>query len=522
MLLRRPFGRRRVARAGRRSELRTLAESIGRAIANQPREQRVLVLSLRYWTTHVALESILAQALRLRGADVRLLTCGGGLPMCEVGWSRRDAPYPCDRCGYHTDRVAHESGMTTYRLADGLPWGDDGRRAPLSAGDPPPEVIGEIVRSSAMFVKSADPERTPQGRNAVGEFAISHQGIERAAEKVLDDFQPDVVLVNNGLFAAEAVVRRLAEQRGARVPSYDAGPRPNTLVFSQAEPVSGYDMGKAWGKIRERKLGPEQESRLDALMKERRVVHERGHEPEATDAASVRELLRISPEHYVFALFSNVTWDTASSGRERGFDSLIDWVVACVRQVEHLRNTTLVLRAHPGELAIGTSEPMADLVKKRIPRLPANVRVVAPDERLSSYALLDIADGVLAYTTTVGLEASQQGLPVIVAADAHYRSRGFTVDVDDETELAGRLRERPPRLSSEQHELARRYAYMYFFRLMIPFPAVSFEDRPLAVPTSAEALMPGRDPYLDFICDHILDGGDFLVPDELVCPTNDG
>jgi hypothetical protein len=38
------------------------------------------------------------------------------------------------------------------------------------------------------------------------------------------------------------------------------------------------------------------------------------------------------------------------------------------------------------------------------------------------------------------------------------------------------------------------------------------------VPKSAEELLPGRDPYLDFICDHILGGGEFFLPSELALP----
>jgi hypothetical protein len=74
----------------------------------------------------------------------------------------------------------------------------------------------------------------------------------------------------------------------------------------------------------------------------------------------------------------------------------------------------------------------------------------------------------------------------------------------------------PP--TGEQMELARRYAYAYFFRLMTPIPDVvkmtsySFarvtEERP--------ELGSGADPYLDLICDRILDGEPLSTPPELV------
>ncbi|MGI8512963.1 MAG: hypothetical protein ACR2NH_10105, partial [Solirubrobacteraceae bacterium] len=57
---------------------------------------RVLVLALRGWTGHNAVEAVLARALQMRGAEVALLTCGGGQPICEQGWGRRVSPRPCD------------------------------------------------------------------------------------------------------------------------------------------------------------------------------------------------------------------------------------------------------------------------------------------------------------------------------------------------------------------------------------------------------------------------------------------
>ena len=35
------------------------------------------------------------------------------------------------------------------------------------------------------------------------------------------------------------------------------------------------------------------------------------------------------------------------------------------------------------------------------------------------------------------------------------------------------------------------------------------------MPSNREALLPALDPYLDFVCDRILGGGDFVLPDEL-------
>src|SRR3954447_735856 len=83
--LRRPLDRAWYVRFGRIREL----ERLGASVAGTPppsNGRRVLVLSLRVWVHHTAYESVIAQALRLRGADVGVMTCGGGQPICELGW----------------------------------------------------------------------------------------------------------------------------------------------------------------------------------------------------------------------------------------------------------------------------------------------------------------------------------------------------------------------------------------------------------------------------------------------------
>ena len=174
---------------------------------------------------------------------------------------------------------------------------------------------------------------------------------------------------------------------------------------------------------------------------------------------------------------------------------------------------TLVVRVHPAEQSWGTRQPVSDALGSGT--LPDNVRIVGPADPISSYALLGLSDLVLTYASTIGLEAAVRGLPVVVSAKTHYRGCGFTIDAASHEEVE-RCLEAAAAPTAEQVELARRYAFTFFFRCMIPFPTVeTVEGRLTAVPSDREQLLPGRDPYLDFVCDRILDGEEFVLPDSL-------
>ena len=110
-----------------------------------------------------------------------------------------------------------------------------------------------------------------------------------------------------------------------------------------------------------------------------------------------------------------------------------------------------------------------------MPDLPPHIRLIGPKEKVNTYDLMELSSLGLVYTTTAGLEMALSSIPVIVAGRTHYRSRGFTIDVNTWEEYFQRIQEviQTPalqRLSAGQAELAWRYAYLFFFVYTLPFP----------------------------------------------------
>jgi len=522
--VRRPFDRLWYARSGRLRELGMLGASLARTGPRASSGKRVLVLSLRMWTHHTAYESVIAQALRLRGAEVAFVTCGGGQPICEVGWGRRNAPRPCDRCAWFTDRVARQGRLNHLRLADRFPWGASPERAPLGLNGDKLGPDDAPFASTAWFTKSGDPTYTPNGQAVASDYGVSVTGVEAAFGQIVDDFQPNAVFALNGLFASERAIRAAAADRGVRVVTYEVAPRRDTLLFAEGSAAPEMVTDALAEDQRQRALSSAQAQALDELLLMRvsgASSHERyfdgslDHEGDA-----VHRALALPARARVVSAFSNLAWDTALLGQDVAFGSQFDWLARAATAVSNLEDTILVIRVHPAESRWGTAQPVEAELVKRIPALPRNVRLIGPDEPLSSYGLLAISDLVLTYTSTVGLEAAVRGIPVAVSGRTHYRARGFTIDVDSPHRLDRAIMDAQT-MGADQIELARRYAFAFFFRLMIPFRHVrSIDGRLAELPLSASELLPGRDPYLDFICQRILDGGEFFLPPELAVPSD--
>jgi hypothetical protein len=514
-----PLDRRKLRGLAPLDRVRRLADSVA-AAALPVTGPRVLVLALRGWPNHCALETTIAQALRVRGADVALLTCGGGQPACEMGWGREAYPRPCDRCAWYTGEAVAASGLRGYRLVDAFAWGPDGRRAPRR---PLPATIDPSWAAQVSvpwFLKATQTEHVPDAAQVARDYAVAASAVEESATAVLDEFAPDVVFAVNGLFCSERVVSALALQRGSRVVTYEMGPSLNTLFLSADRPACDYDTTALWEQVKHRPLTAAQRTAITGVLEARaagRGAHESYFEATVADPDGLRAELALPPGGRVLSLFTNISWDSAALGHDVGFASMVDWIVETVRMAEQVDDATLVVRIHPAEARWGTNEDIEAAVRGRLGELPANVRIVAAAQPLDSYALLGLTDLALVYTTTIGLEAANLGVPVAVAGTTHYRGRGFTHDVERPEQQLALMRATGLQASAEQHELALRYAFTFFFRALIPFGIVpQGGGGVVSLPTDAAEIAPGADPYLDLVCDRIADGGLFAVPDELI------
>jgi hypothetical protein len=211
--------------------------------------------------------------------------------------------------------------------------------------------------------------------------------------------------------------------------------------------------------------------------------------------------------------FRDVAWDTAASGIRAAFPSMFDWLEETIHFFEKREQDLLIIRVHPAEIQMkGTArDRVDDFIRKRFPSLPPHIRIVPPEDKLSSYSIIPIADVILIYTSTIGLESAILGKTVITAAQTHYADHGFTIDCRSLEEYSSALVD-SKRLAEFNANaavvaLARKYAYLFFFKQMVPFPYVTFEG-PKYLPrlklNELDDLAPGRDPHLDAICEGIL------------------
>jgi hypothetical protein len=145
------------------------------------------------------------------------------------------------------------------------------------------------------------------------------------------------------------------------------------------------------------------------------------------------------------------------------------------------------------------------------------VRMIMPDQELSSYTLMELATVGLVYHSMAGLELACKGRATVLAAGSYITGLPFVHTVDraaDYEALLDGLTELPAgAVFDEVARLARRFAFGFFVRYPIDFPLVKMRSPVWGQPTwhDPAELAPGADPGLDR-CVRILLGGEPVCP----------
>jgi hypothetical protein len=484
--------------------------------------KRVTILTPRDWASHVQWEGMIAQALRLRGAEVQFVTCGGGLEVCDRVNTYEGPPMPCRSCTRYVHDSIDAHGFDRQPLRPGWEQEDPGDWPELDElgldelfhvehdGLPLGQLISIPVR---WFLMRSMLDDDPLAPLTTRRFLRSARRIAQGIEWALDAQKPDVVLLLNGLFLFESIASALCRRRGIDVVTYERGFLPDTLLFHRSQPENLYDVSGLWETVRSVPLTAEEDSELDSYLADRRVGRRTG------DKYWVRARFDTpgkSTKGRRAVLFTNLTWDSAVLGQEGGFGSIHEWLTTVVEAMAGRPDDELIVRIHPAEVKLAgkqTREPIGAFIRDRYPVLPPNVHVIDATDTTSSYALMEASDIGLVLTSTTGLELALHGTPVIVAGDTHYRAKGFTVDVTSPQELVAALTQAldEPAALAPDTALARRYAYLFFFKAPVAAPGVEEHIPGLAriTVTDLAELLPGRNPSVDRICEGILDGRDF-------------
>ncbi|HUH98301.1 MAG TPA: hypothetical protein VLZ89_13125 [Anaerolineales bacterium] len=471
--------------------------------------------------------------LRLQGIPVVYFGCNAGMSHCVLG-TNRDHPQkamPCKSCIYQSKTLyTAVSDIQSPTPDSHLQWFNFERDEKLDeamAGLSVEELlrlVWEEIPLGALclpglrwILRVHNLKNDESTRYLLREYAASAWNVARQFSKFLDETDPRVVIVFNGQFFPEATARWVAQKRGIRVITHEVGLQPASAFFTDGEatayPIHIPD---------EFELNDAQNAKLDAYLAKRfqgdftMAGIKFWADMKGLDESFLKEAARFKQ---IVPVFTNVIFDTSQPHANAVFSDMFAWLDVLLELITSHRETLFVIRAHPDEARLRkeSRETVQGWVESNGVDELANVVFIAPQARLSSYELIQRSKFVMVYNSTIGLEASLMGKPVLCAGKARFTQYPTVFfpqtpeqqRIKMEEFLAAEKIDVPP----EFQRNARRFLYYQLFRTSLPFgeflePSVrttqarlkSFALDDLAGSAALKVIVAG-----------VLKGGDFLL-----------
>lgn len=494
------------------------------------------------------LDSTLAVALTLRGAEMHGLLCDRVLPAClacEMTWwpdqehfiahgPQRTLCGPCFRparsmwsdlgltlqlIGKH---ISEEERAAAWRLAN------ETKETDLDDLEYLGVRVGMHARSAALRYLAIgefehEPNALPVRRRFLAAALIATKSLDRLFAKE----RYDVCIAHHGLYVPQGLFVDLARKHGVRLVTWNIAYRSGSFVFSHDDSYHFTLMDEPTGVWDAMAWSPRLQQELDAYMESRAVGSKDWvsyHDGSGRSIPEIEAVFGIDFRKPTVTAFTNILWDAQVLYASNAFPNMLDWLVETIRYFAKRSDLQLVIRVHPAEVqnSVKSRQTVVEELARLVPKLPPNVFVVPPTASANSYALARASNAAIIYGTKMGVELAYMGVPTIVAGESWARNKGITLDATSREDYFALLDRLPfePSLDQAARLRAARYAFHFFFRRTIPFEF--FDVQKGAWPPfklrleDLQPLRQGKSRGLDIVCDGILKGTPFIYPAEQI------
>ena len=512
-------------------DIRQMAKAVDKAAPKPDRKKTIISFNASTRITGLSLNAAFAMltgwSLRLQGARVIHFVCHRGMPRCVLGTNQNDVYQypPCHKCMAQSASIYDQSHVSKLDFFPGEELAKILQNTNLATlrhlrYDHFP--LGDLCMPSMRWIlRRHHLEDDEPTRVLYRYFILSAYKVAMQFEWLVIKESPLAVMVFNGMMFPEATARWVARQQGVPVYSHEVGMRPNSAFFTAGDatayPVNIQD---------DFRLNPWQNQQLDDYLSKRfkgdfsMAGVQFWPEMRSLDQAMIN---KIEAYKQVVPIFTNVIFDTSQPHANVLFPNMFAWLDKVLKVIKSHPETLFVIRAHPDESRPGktSQESVAGWVEEHSVEALPNVVFVNPDEYFSSYEMIQRAKFVMMYNSTIGMEASILGAPVLCAGKARFTQLDTVFfpktqrDYMDTLErfLAGEDVQAP----ADHRINARRFLYYQLYRTSLPFDRFLEPDGVSAgyvrlKDFSWQDLLPEHSETLRVISDGLLKAEAFTLP----------
>ena len=310
-------------------------------------------------------------------------------------------------------------------------------------------------------------KRRPEAARAIADHF-------RGVVSLLEDLQPDRLLISGGVYGVSGCYVEAARRLKIDFQTFDSGAGLVRLCHNGVAAHLG-DIPAAYGA-------------LSVLARENSALEQKIvsiAEAEFEDRTQCRDFrhFQLAPRAgagipgFTVLVPLNISWDGAALNLKGAFSTTREWIGALMSWLERSPGITLCIRQHPRErLGFARSNDDLGAFVAGFTHLAGRVRFIGAEAAVNTYDLLEQAQVVLPHSSTFGIEAAFSGKPVVVATDCYYSDLGFVrrgLDPETYFRAVEEALQTPPPAKNR-----RRAALAYFLTQRCTFLKTNFTPMP--------------------------------------------
>lgn len=381
-------------------------------------------------------QMMLAKYLMQQGHKVLFVVCDGYFNICQIerfGKTRNDFKHLCHECSHHYKFVQKETNLPLNYLSEFGSLVDSSAYQKIcrevenlktvkacenfSSFDGIP--LGEINKVGVLrFFQKGQLEETTEILNVYKKYLKDTYRSNQIFSQIIRVNQVHKTILWSGSTGHEKMIAYVSQQIGIDYITQEMYIGNNSWIYKKNAVAIHLDYYENWlNKKDSLNFTSEQRTKVLNLFS--------GMKSGTTFNVSYNDStkkLDLDPSKKYAVLFTNMNFDMYVLGRNPVFESMKAWVRETISfWREHVQDVTLIIRAHPGELKLVTAS--VDFVSEAVQlKASDNILFYDSDSDINSYDLLNIAQYVLTYSSTIGAEALLSNIPCISAGETMYQN----------------------------------------------------------------------------------------------------
>lgn len=502
---------------------------------NKKNNKKILIAPLvNADQTLICLHSLLGVALDLKGCEVDYLVCDMTLPACtnainqvinEKDFLENGPKKVCNSCYDCSFTLFNQVDNNFLKLSNYLKNEDFVNIENLSNKLTMDEIIGfkeeninigeHCLAGTLRFYGIGNINLKKNSLEVLRKYFKSAILTKVAFSKAINLKKYDCVIVDHGLYIPQGIITEVAKNKGVSTKVMWQGYKENSLLLSDGVTYHKSLITESEKDWKQYNFTNSKREKILKYLEERNLG--------LTDWFSFNKQPDMDWEKFkidneinkknIFTLMTNVIWDAQLKFEQNIFKDQMEWILTTLEYFKNKNDCNLIIRVHPAEIRgdVPSAQKIEDEINKNFGELPEHIKLVKPDNKISSYKLGKESNTILVYATKLSFELPCFGKNVIVCGEAFGKNKGFTYDPTSKEKYIKLLDELPfnKELNKELVSLAQRYAYHFFFRrsmLLNSIEKVENQYPPFKLKDNFIKIFRDKsDPGLEKACESILD-----------------